>query len=170
MGRDFTPLQQHLADNYIHDIKGEYLHNMHITWHIEGQKDMKMWNDEARKQYPNLCFLLSGFETNEYEKIKDDELKLSCYAFAESILSKMVGDIDNQLKTQEGVNTPIFEFAKESIEYELCEKIYKWYMGKLDEHFYYHEDNTELMYLAMNDYISIKRDMLSLDRYDEIRE
>ncbi|MBR6850697.1 MAG: hypothetical protein IKM88_10715, partial [Lachnospiraceae bacterium] len=78
MSRDWKPFEAVIVDENVYMTRGEYVHDFKITMHSkEGDEDIPMWNNGARKEFPNLCYLLDHFETETYKEL--DEASRSVY-------------------------------------------------------------------------------------------
>lgn len=135
MSRDFRPIEAVAYDAQIYKEKGEYLHDARFTM-VVGDKEEPAYNDEARKAFPNLCYLLSGFEVSTYERIKDDDAAFLVWSRIEKSIGRMADSIHDQIlagKTKLTLD-----------DLDVPDKIKSWFTGELDECFYYNTQNNVL--------------------------
>ena len=59
--RDWRPIEFVMADIGLLKECGKRLREEKFTQIIPGKDGIPMWNDEARTEFPDLSFLLSGF-------------------------------------------------------------------------------------------------------------
>ena len=98
MSRDWRPIEQVMADEQIYRLQGTRLSEAKLVLKGEnGNPDEQLWNDEARAEYPVLCFLLPGFETKEYEKTCSDEMVRRVYKKIEEDLNTLSDSVRKQL-------------------------------------------------------------------------
>lgn len=137
MSRDWRPIEQVMADEQIYRLRGTRLSETKLVLKGEnGNPDEQLWNDEARKDYPALSFLLVGFEYETYGKIKDDPAATSVYL----VIEKQVGALRDAVKRQlgEGKKRLSIEGVK------VNETVRKWFLGELDGNFHYADENNRL--------------------------
>lgn len=123
MSRDFTPCQLYNAD--IH-FDGAF-RNSTLTYKLtDSDEEIRVDNHLAKDRYPELSFL---FEKTDalYQKYEHDEFALKTLDRIEAFVKEAEEDYGDLPFT--------------STEYET---VNKWFNGKLDPDFYYHEENDAL--------------------------
>lgn len=134
--RDWRPIEFVVNDVYLLKECGERLRNEKFTFHVQ-DKEVPMWNDEARRDYPDLSFLLDGFETRIYPTLKDDEVLKEIYDGLEKDLHALVVATEWQINNPKA---PQNAHAGEEVE----EAVLNWFFGKWgDEGFDTSERNGE---------------------------
>lgn len=137
MSRDWRPIENVLWDERIYRQRGERLSES--KWLLKGENgkpDEPLWNDEARRDYPALSFLLPGFECETYVKIAKNPAAASVYAAAEEQVAALRDAVVKQ------VNEGKRELSLEGI--RVNETVKKWFLGELDSNFYYADENNAL--------------------------
>ena len=134
MGRDFTPKQIHDINTKVYP--GLYMSN--VIWTTADGKSTPMYSEEdmsIRKEFPIFATIFTDrflelyhwAEKNGYtERVKEIE--------------KMLTRFVEQEKTDDISSYPT--------------ELVKWYRGELDPHFHYHEENDELFYDWLINWIS----------------
>lgn len=129
MGRDMTPREKYCAYNQYGDLfKG----NVTIT--SSDGKISKLFSDEEmklREKYPRFAILFTD------------------YGHLNEVIGNRVSNIDEVYKKLEEFSTEIeklddFDDDLEDYCYHLPTEFVEWYMGKLDEAFYYSIVNDRL--------------------------
>lgn len=133
MSRDWRPFEAVIADEQAHMSRGEYIHDAKITMYFKGV-DKPMYNEEARGPFPNLCYLLEGFELRIYDAIKDDPKKYAFYEQLEADVKQLSDTIRSQMQADKRLCLD---------DVKVDPTIRDWFMGELDPNFYYREDNNE---------------------------
>ena len=133
MSRDWKPFEAVIADENAYMTRGEYVHDSKFTMHF-GDEDIPMWNDEARKEFPNLCYLLDHFETKTYKEL--DDVSRSVYREIEEQVGRLADHIRKQMK--DNVRSLSMD------EVTVPKTVLDWFEGELDINFYYHEENDAL--------------------------
>ena len=140
MSRDWKPFEQVIFDEEMYSREREYLHDMKLTVHLNNEDEgTPFYNEEARKEFPNLSFLLNNFELDTYPEIKNDKHGIikSTYKDIEKEVGILSDTLRKQIKNNEKLNL-------DDIENNIPEKVKDWFMGELDVAFYYNEENNEL--------------------------
>ncbi len=114
-------------------------------------KHHRAWNDKAREEFPNLSFLLGGFETGIYNELKDDTARKKTYERAEMILkviayrneSEEIDDemIAERLECLSEMSYKNMFFIKPS----LVTAVRNWYNPNPNEFYYNGENNKALV-------------------------
>lgn len=134
MSRDFTPEQLFLVD-----LQGKNeLRNSTITYTLQGGEEIRADNHLAKDRYPELSFLYSPFD-ELYKQYESDRKALELLDKIEATLK------DCETELLEGA-------ASNPFKGEYDDTVEAWFKGKLDESFYYHEENDRLFgeYLEMS--------------------
>lgn len=141
MSRDFRPIDLYFADASLNN----QLRNSTITMKLEGEEDIIITpSQEIKDRYPQLSFLFEDFK-EMYETHKENENVLRFYDDIETELSEIISKAENDVKNGHVV------FPEEKEEYEDSEKLNAWFYGQLDDNFYYHERNNELLSEYLNE-------------------
>ncbi len=138
MSRDWKPFEQVIYDENAHLTRGEYIHDGKFTMHMKKEDDgVQLWNDDARKEFPNLSFLLEKFELVTYPEIKNDEYGViyDTYKGIEIEIGFLADTLRKQIQNNERLNLDNAHVPNE---------VYDWFMGELDTCFYYREENNSL--------------------------
>jgi len=133
MSRDWRPIEQVCADKA---LDGQ-LRASKFVMILKGQEEVPCWNDEARQAFPQLSFLLNSFETVIYDRIKDNEKALAVYRTIEERLQALVDD-----KVQPDPLGLKYNENDELTAPSINNVVDAWYIGALDENFYYSEHNN----------------------------
>lgn len=120
MSRDWTPRELHMADEYCFKETGEYMHDRKIVLVLNGKETDErmdcMKYPDLYEKFPNLSFLWGADYVKKYQTQN--------LAYVEEQLSLIVsGNITN----------------------DTDKTILRWYNGELDPHFYYREENDEIL-------------------------
>ena len=124
MGRDFTPKEHHDAD-----LRHKFS-KMPLKVTTDKGETITLYDpeDPVVKEYPNLAFLLGK------EHMRDIHPN-TLHAF-EKTLTQIINDHDAGVK-------------RKNYKDEYFDTVQKWYLGKLDPHFYYNTFNNQLLRLFM---------------------
>ena len=134
--RDWRPIEFVISDVRLLKKCGERLRDAKFTFHVQ-DREVPMWNDEARRDYPDLSFLLDGFETRIYPTLKGDESLKEIYDGVEKDLHSLVTATEWQVNNPKA---PKNAHAGEGVE----ETVLNWFFGKWgDEGFGSSEENNE---------------------------
>ena len=133
MSKDWKPIEQVAVDEAIHAEKGSYLHNARFTYDFGGREE-QAWNDGARAAFPNLSFLLDGFEMQTYDQIKGTDAT-EFYRNVEEQIDKLSSVVREQVREKKPI----------SVDAVVADTTVKdWFLGKLDPGFYYNEENNKV--------------------------
>lgn len=136
MSRDWRPFEAVIADEEAHITRGEYIHDAKFVMHYpKTGKECPMYKEEPRGPFPNLCYLLDGFELKTYDEIKEDHKAYAFYEYVESQIGRLSDTIRKQMQNNERLNLDQVDVADPVIK--------DWFMGELDQNFYYNEVNNE---------------------------
>lgn len=135
MSRDWKPFEAVIADENAYMTRGEYVHDSKITMHF-GDEDIPMWNDEARKEFPNLCYLLDHFETKTYKELNDTNRPV--YQEIEEQVGILADHIRKQMKDD------VRSLSMDEVADTVPKTVLDWFEGELDINFYYREENNAL--------------------------
>lgn len=132
MSKDWTPVEQILAEKELKLVKGVLLRDTNRNLKISNGKGefTPAYSEEqiARMdEYPTLSFLFSGYLT-VYEKMPNKTSRDTVLGNVEKELSQIAE------KSYGSLSIDLSEFT---------ETIVLWYVGKLCSHFYYNEENNE---------------------------
>lgn len=137
MSRDWRPFEAVIADENAYMIRKEYIHDSKVTFHLRsGDKGIPMWNDKARKEFPNLCYLLDHFETKTYKELNDTSRPV--YQEIEEQVGRLADHVRKQIKNN-ARNFSLYEVAD-----TVPKTVFDWFEGELDINFYYNEENNAL--------------------------
>lgn len=147
MGADFRPIDTLYWDEKLHMDGNEYMHESHFVF-VNTQTGEKepLYNDEARKEFPNLSFLFSRFEQGLYEEMlqKPEPVQSAMrevYQKIEDYLKEICDDMREKIRNNEKIS---IEFKPKGEVEEYMEYTYKWFRGELVQHFHYCEPNNEI--------------------------
>ena len=131
MSRDFTPLEIFVADR-------EY--KFDDIWLIKpsGEKFLLGSSKELKKRYPKLGLLFSE-KLEELVNVLAKEKREVLLQNVEDILCELTKLTEQSIST-DGSLKP---FENETILHRI---VFLWYIGCLDEGFYYHERNDEMLF------------------------
>ena len=133
MSRDWKPFEAVIADENAYMTRGEYVHDSKFTMHF-GDEEIPMWNDEARKEFPNLCYLLDHFETKTYKELNDTNRPV--YQEIEEQVGRLADHIRKQMKDD------VRSLSMDEV--TVPKTVLDWFEGELDINFYYREENNAL--------------------------
>jgi len=154
MSRDWRPFEAVIADEEAHMMRGEYIHDSKIVMHYKGQ-DKPLYNLEPRTPFPNLCYLLEGFEMKTYDAIKDDPQACRFYEYIEGQIGQLADTLRAQIKEGKRLNLD---------DVNIVDPIIKdWFMGELDPSFYYREENNEKFCEWIDAQIAKSKESVTMD-------
>ncbi len=154
MSRDWRPFEAVIADEEAHMMRGEYIHDSKIVMHYKGQ-DKPLYNLEPRTPFPNLCYLLEGFEMKTYDAIKDDPQACQFYEYIEGQIGQLADTLRTQIKEGKRLNLD---------DVNIVDPIIKdWFMGELDPSFYYREENNEKFCEWIDAQIAKSKESVTMD-------
>lgn len=147
MSRDWRPFEAVIADENAYMTRGEYIHDAKFTVHLkkDDEKGIPMWNDEARKEFPNLCYLLDHFETKTYKEL--DIISGPVYREIEEQVGRLADHIRKQMQNK------VRNLSMDEVSDQVPKTVLDWFEGELDINFYYHEENDALFKEYINDLI-----------------
>ena len=155
MSRDWKPFEAIIVDENVYMTRGEYLHDFKITKHLkEGDEGIPMWNDEARKEFPNLCYLLDPFETETYKEL--DDVSRSVYREIEGQVGILADHIRKQVRENVrslSMDKVVRNLSMDEVADTVPKTVLDWFEGELDINFYYREENNALFKEYIDDLI-----------------
>ena len=166
MSKDWTPFELVMADIIVTEERGTPLHDSQIVFVDEGGNETTLWNDEARKEFPNTSFLLDGFEFSIYEELHKDgnETERNVYdsfKYLEQQLSQIVHYIEQQHIHNDTINMD---------ELNVPFVIKDWFLGQLAKNFYYNTENNELLYSFIYQYAVCMNNPTLKEEYEYFQE
>lgn len=178
MNGDLTSVEQSIASNHLSDDDEKHLKEMHNLFaranlSIDQLSDYvskhRCWNDDARRDFPKLSFLMGGFETGIYqnlekgspeweffqtvEKFLDIETKMSTHTFNDVVIldpkkeyravaeALGVGEHTDKM-TELCADKSDLEAKYGDVGKRLSEAVKKWFEGNYVEDFYDARENT----------------------------
>ena len=137
MSRDLKPIEVYNADKTITEVfHQKSMRDLTIT-QLDG-KEIKLVNDEAKKYFPELAFLVEGF-SDIYEKYKTSDSALTILNKFETSIKKCEHR-DSTKQSLELYKLDIPTFLNTDIDIVVQE----WFNGHLDPDFYYAIENNRL--------------------------
>ena len=133
MSKDWRPIEQVAVDEAIYIKKGSYVHDARFTYDFGGREE-QAWNDEARTAFPNLSFLLDGFEMQTYGQIKGTDAT-EFYRNIEEQIDRLSSVVREQVREKKPITVD---------EVGVDDTVKDWFLGKLDAGFYYNEENNKV--------------------------
>jgi len=157
MNGDLVSVEQSIANNHLSDDDGKHLKEMHnlfvrASLSIDQLSDYiskhRCWNDDARRDFPKLSFLMGGFEMSIYQSLEKDSPEWAFYQTVEKFLG-----IEMEMATHTFVEhtDKMMELCADKSDLEtkygdvgkhLSEAVKKWFEGNYVEHFYDARENT----------------------------
>lgn len=154
MSRDWRPIEFFIADKNLAET-GKPLRDAVITFKsiIEGGEGISipLTNEKAREAYPELSFLMDGFDAM-YEKNHSKEA-CKVYDAFEKALKQAEDDYEEIKSSPEDKELYLLDetdLAKQTIDMVTEE----WFYGRLDSNFYYSEQNNEAMKSFLQDKVN----------------
>ena len=160
---DYRPVENAISDIEIFMENGRYPHENHIKLlNLPDGEEIELYNDEARKEFPRLCYLLSSFEVGIYKHL--DDLSKEVYTQIEEDLEILVKDVEDQMqKIKESGQRGTIKIKEDGLDPTTV----KWFAGELDGEFFRREDNDGKFYEYINSKI---REIREMDKTIPIRE
>lgn len=137
MSRDFTPLELFIADKWIEEKNGHGLRDTKMTYTLLG-KEVEVPEKTSKNVFPELSFLFDPFE-ELFKCNLDSKAAQTVFKKAENIIEEL-----EQFELTKGSKTERQLLLEEKARDVFFDTAAKWFYGKLDSGFYYHEKNDEL--------------------------
>ena len=163
MSRDWTPRELHFADMMCQKETGKYLHDTTFVWILNGEKiNPPEYENDIKKEFPNLSFLLDGFMNIYHEKYQNSECgKEVCMTIENELKEIIENDNDfNRLPPKDIHPHSVDDYGEISLDF-----VREWYLGKDS---YYQDSNREEMFDNIDEAIGRYQEMLDIMR--EIEE
>lgn len=147
MSRDWRPVDQYAADKIL-TKRRRSLREAEIKLVIAGQPDILLTNPQAMADYPELSFLLNGFN-NLYEQNKKNNAVRVVFEIFEKALKQAEAAFDDAVDSRAALpeDKKLYNLDdKELFHQPIANVVEEWFYGRLDSGFYYNEINDNKMH------------------------
>jgi len=146
MDKDWKPIDYVVADETCFMNYGTYLHEAKSS--LIGRPDtadIKLWDENARRDFPNLSYMLSGFELSIYGTLSGNPFATEVYREIESELAELSDTVRKRCHTDKDIRIDDDDIVT------------RWFLGKLDPNFCYRERNDEKLMAYITEQIEAKQ-------------